>query len=368
MREWSEEEGIDVGKLPASTSLIYQALDRAATFKIGKKKLKKVTASGMWVGDVIVELKMQEAFDELAGGGSNPLVAGAKWHAAATTSEQRKRFIYAILRIKFVLPSAIGPQIVVEGFKLAGQYPLDFYYIMEQCFKSYPRSQFDEIRIRCEDRHVAVMRSEGRLPEAIMNEDHIPTIDAGLDRNNVDRDQRPISNNRAVVLTVENTLATEESRAAARANADMLAEAAKNARARARLDKKEAAKKKKVEKKRKRIEETAKKKAEKAAEVLRNKRLRVMVTKHVNSFPPRERVNERARLMELSVVDRWNELFPGEQIAEPVSLNSSIMTDDSDAVLEAIRQGVNAPAVYADEDDDGGNDDRSDSHDSSDSD
>ena len=113
MREWSEEEGIDVGKLPASTSLIYQALDRAATFKIGKKKLKKVTASGMWVGDVIVELKMQEAFDELAGGGSNPLVAGAKWHAAATTSEQRKRFIYAILRIKFVLPSAIGPQVIV---------------------------------------------------------------------------------------------------------------------------------------------------------------------------------------------------------------------------------------------------------------
>ena len=320
---------VDAGKYPHSTSLIYQALDRAATFKVGKKRLKHVTADATWVGDPVVELLLKHAFDELARGGIATDQHGkeARWPPIATTSEQRAKMIYAVLRIMYVLPSAVARINTVEGFRLAGQYPLDYWHIMLQCFRYHPRKTLEDMRATLEEKHVQFMRTNGRLTEQLLDEDDVPKLEAGMDNNSVPRDQRPLPNNRAVVLTSANTLATEQQRIIQRANAAVLHAAMLDARMLARQQKKQEKEKQKKLLKRKREAEKAAKKL--AAD--RKKKLAAQVTAHVNLLPSRSRKEERRRLMELSDAERWNAVFPDDQVSVATAESPQDSSDsDSD--------------------------------------
>jgi hypothetical protein len=118
--------------------------------------------------------------------------------AVSVGFDMKSKIVHGCLMIVATLQDLITPSKIKAGFKVSGQYPLNFHILMKQSYTKLSNDELEAILANT-DKDVAVFIEQGHLTEADMDDSNIPTND---DRQ---RDLLPIHNQRAVIITHSNT-------------------------------------------------------------------------------------------------------------------------------------------------------------------
>eukprot|EP01034_Spumella_vulgaris_P029667 gene29667-36749_t len=110
------ENRIDIGKLPASTSGSTQASDVSSYFKAMKTRLKSLRASKA------IDTSLHARLDKII-----------REEHSAFSSEQRKLIVLSLLRITTAASKTVCKDIVHEGYTRTGQFPLDLKQTLACC-------------------------------------------------------------------------------------------------------------------------------------------------------------------------------------------------------------------------------------------
>jgi hypothetical protein len=89
-----------------------------------------------------------------------------------------------------------SPSKIIDGFEMTGQYPLNYFKLMNQCYKKATFEELTELQ-KYENDHIAVFLEKGMLPGEELGLSDIPT------NTEKERDNLPIHNQRAALITHE---------------------------------------------------------------------------------------------------------------------------------------------------------------------
>ena len=217
---------IDLGKLPASCSAIHQASDVSQLFRATKARLSNINTNEMGCTDEALDIGVGDTLKQLNKKLESPV-----------STDMRKKIKHGVLSIVTALKDVFRPKLVSDGFIATGQHSgkcpngIDFEKVMSRCYTDFNREQLAHMKeqapahaevMRTSANLPEVMRTSGNLPEVRMDEVDIPSIPD--ETNSVPRDQRPIQNNRALLVshryTVERHVAYVTTRAASRVTDD----------------------------------------------------------------------------------------------------------------------------------------------------
>jgi hypothetical protein len=193
--------GIDLGKIAASCSGIHQASDVALLFMAVKKRLLTLQKKLLDVSDIALEKKIKYAITLLE----------TKHSEVSVSPDMRKKIVFSILSVVAAIKDVFKPRLVAEGFAATGQHVpecsgsedntvslgISFEKVMSRCFTDFSPQELRHMREQA-PAHAKIMQETGYLTEEQMDAAHIPNI---VDvTNSVPRDQRPVQNNRALIL------------------------------------------------------------------------------------------------------------------------------------------------------------------------
>lgn len=188
------DHSIIFGKISASTSAIHQPCDVSPVFKGAKAILKRINNRGLNVSYPLIADKIRAAFNE-----------SEKSLLKNISSEKKNKIIHACLSIRYVLQEMLRPSLITQGFKDCGQWPLDYNTIMQQCYKELSLEELEEIKYHTDD-DVQYFKQHGHLTEEQLDLGNIPTHEDDV---RIPRDQRPLWNQRAALISHPETIARE---------------------------------------------------------------------------------------------------------------------------------------------------------------
>lgn len=181
---------IDLGKIPASCSGILQPSDVSPLFKAAKTKLRSMLKKHLIAENPIVEGHIMASIDQLQGEFS--IIVG---------SEKRKKIAHGAISVAHAVQEVLRPRLIQDGFRLCGQYPLDFEKLMRQSYATLTTDLLETMRT-AQDGDVDYFLQHGELTEEQMTLSGIPIFDA---ERGVPRDQAVLHHQRAVLLTHDET-------------------------------------------------------------------------------------------------------------------------------------------------------------------
>lgn len=177
---------IDLGKLPASCSGILQASDVSPLFKSVKSRVAAVIRHNTLPQNPILA-KNIKAF-----------IRNFETHySIKLSSEHIDKICVGCVTVVRAIQDMSNPSKIIEGFKTTGQYPLDYFKLMNQCYKKATLEELTDIR-KHETAHIAAFRENGMVPGEELELSEIPT------NTEKERDNLPIHNQRAALITHEN--------------------------------------------------------------------------------------------------------------------------------------------------------------------
>ena len=184
---------IDVGKIAASCSGVQQPCDVANTFKACKRVLQSITENKVNVSNDALDSKIHASFAELV----------RAYPSLTITSAMRKKTVHAVLSIVYTLKNTMRPIDMAKGFEECGHWPTSYEKIMSTCYHQVPSDQLVSIK-EASSTLIQTFQTNGCITEADMDACMVPAV---AENNSIPRDQRALSNQRAVLLTHTETLA-----------------------------------------------------------------------------------------------------------------------------------------------------------------
>ena len=191
---------MDWGKISASSSGQHQASDVGKQFLGSKTRVWNLCVSGDSVFNHALDKFIRNALKDVAD----------KFNISIADDMKRK-ISNGIMIILQGIREVVNPRIVTEGFILTGQISRTkstlgpcFNTVMQQCFRECSPSEMTHCYNRARDVDISIFGNTGQLTEAQMDESEIPTI---IDSSNsTPRDQRPLWNQRATLITATDTV------------------------------------------------------------------------------------------------------------------------------------------------------------------
>jgi transposase len=172
---------IIVGKTPASCSGILQASDVADTFRGIKKYLSSGTN-----GTPLTEDLRACILDILT-------------DAGISTSEKKKVIVDALDQISNAINACSKKDTVAAGYKRTGQYPLNFNKTLSLVKHKWTNDESNAVQ-KAKPELIRIMKERGQITEDEMDSLGVPNFNH-LRSCTIDNDKRPLSNQRALVLT-----------------------------------------------------------------------------------------------------------------------------------------------------------------------
>lgn len=191
LNEQMKESMVSLGKVSASCSSIHQASDVSPLFKAAKKRLETITKKSISTANVVVEKHIRQLLN-------NSDVSAI----TNLSSEAKNKIIHGCLSIRYILQDVIKPRLIEDGFIVSGQYPLCFDTIMSQCYKKATEEELYLMKSST-DEDVAYFLSHGELTEEQLDKSQIPVAE---DERGIPRNERPIQNQRSVLLSHPSSL------------------------------------------------------------------------------------------------------------------------------------------------------------------
>jgi hypothetical protein len=171
---------IHLGKGPASLSQGTQASDKSKMFKASKKRLKFIEATDY--KDDQLRFNLKAIFD-------------ARQAAGNTMSNGKiEQFVDGIQRVIYAIKTTLTPEIVKQGYRDIGMFPVNFRATMANCTKNVGLEQLNVMENKLEEGAV-LMGTHGEITEPEMTNMGIINVTAGKDKN-----ERSMHRMRAVVM------------------------------------------------------------------------------------------------------------------------------------------------------------------------
>lgn len=181
-----KEADVSLGKVSASCTAIHQPSDVSALFRALKSRLTAMRENGV---DILPNPALTHNLLEA-------MKSFKKDSKIPVSSDAQAKIVTGCLVITQVVQDVVRPSMIRDGFQNSGQYPLSFDKVMGQCYETISPAQMQAMELRTAV-DVEQFLQHGELTEMDLNISNIPTIaDGGKDRN-----ERPLSNQRAVVLS-----------------------------------------------------------------------------------------------------------------------------------------------------------------------
>lgn len=178
---------VDFGKTPASCSGKCQSSDVSYFFK-GVKKFLQLIDTHEW--------ESPRLRDRL-----KALVKDRKM-----TDSHKVKTVEGLQKIIYALKSVISRHVVADGYRMCGQHPFSFEKVLTTCTRPYSVREWTVILEKRGDLE-ALMESNGRITEKEMDDLGIVNENYHDTHNGVVRDERPLQNQRACIMTSEATRA-----------------------------------------------------------------------------------------------------------------------------------------------------------------
>jgi hypothetical protein len=120
------------------------------------------------------------------------------------SSERKSQTVGALLIFSYTVKETLRGELIRDGYKAIGQYPLNFEKTMGKCTRDI---SVPEMTIMKREFPVAVQtfRTKGCITEAEFNEMGIVSVNH-LSRNQKPKDQRPLQNQRSVIMNMEDCI------------------------------------------------------------------------------------------------------------------------------------------------------------------
>ncbi|KAJ1404376.1 hypothetical protein B484DRAFT_437184 [Ochromonadaceae sp. CCMP2298] len=180
IQEMLREHNIVVGKPPASTTEITQALDKGPLFKCSKSRM--YTDHGQQISDAGEE-------------------EGEEW--AQINTKRQKSGILGLIRCHMAVNDTFKPSFIQNSFKLTGIFPLDFGVMLSACTGNVtPEEEVHIVMVALPQLRQLIL-TQGQLFEKDFNE-------AGIRAALKNRDDRVVYQRRACILTSTAFLQHEE--------------------------------------------------------------------------------------------------------------------------------------------------------------
>ena len=244
---------IDVGKISASASSIHQSSDAGNIFKASKGRVWNKLKSGTTYFNPGLIKSVKDAIADVE-----------RLFSISVSGNMKTKIGRSICTITEAIQEVVTPRVVIDGFLKSGQISRDpdvegpdYSTVMCQCYSDFSREQLDLCLHRSVDVDIAIMQRTGQLTESQMDEGHIPKIE---EVNKIPRDQRPLMNQRATVITATDTVARWQEyhrRRSERTDPVLIAEQKKLAHAKKLIDKHHATEVKKALKEQEKLDEAA---------------------------------------------------------------------------------------------------------------
>jgi len=187
-----KESHIFLGKLSASCSGIHQASDVSPLFRAAKQKVAYIHNHEVDVSNPTLQRRIESL-----------LAQSSLSSISNVSSECKHKISYECMMILWSLREMARPNNIQRGFKDTGQYPLSFDTIMSRCYTNIDLTKREAMKNTTEA-DVQFFRAQGHLTEEQLDVSNIETIPSN---NSVPRDQRPLQNQRSVLISHPETLA-----------------------------------------------------------------------------------------------------------------------------------------------------------------
>ena len=105
------------------------------------------------------------------------------------------------------MQEVVRPRLIKDGFALCGQYPLNFETVMRQSYTKLTPENINDLKKSIPDDE-AYFRQHGELTEEQLDKSNIPTVYE--ESNTIPRNNRPLANQRAVLITHSETVARQQ--------------------------------------------------------------------------------------------------------------------------------------------------------------
>ncbi len=178
-----DKEQIHLGKLPASCSSRHQASDVAPVFRSVKNQLSKMYENGEVVYNYVLDTNIRQTIQGFISESNVSLTAARITNISMGCMEI----------VNAVAAKATAANVKL-GFEICGQYPLSFETVMSRTQSNVTAKELQDMKTHI-IRDIDLFLEQGYLTEQQLEASEIPTND---DSN---RDQAPIQNQRAVLIT-----------------------------------------------------------------------------------------------------------------------------------------------------------------------
>jgi len=196
--EMLKSKMIGLGKISASCSGIHQPSDVSPLFKGTKKASKKYMENPSLVKPhPLLTSNLRSAFANLESSCGISISAGG----------QKEKIILGCEIIVRTLQEVVRPRLITDGFALCGQYPLNFETVMRQSYTKLTPENINDLKKSIPDDE-AYFRQHGELTEEQLDKSNIPTVYE--ESNTIPRNNRPLANQRAALITHPETVARQQ--------------------------------------------------------------------------------------------------------------------------------------------------------------
>lgn len=180
------ENLIDFGKSPASCSAITQSSDDSDFFKASKKKLVRIRET---------DYKCQGLNTRLHNIISSRVEADGQMRF---TSAKKILIVNALQQAVYSIKHVLTPEIVKQGYKRIGQFPVNFRASIGRCTRQVTARDMNVME-QALPAMVEIFRTTGKVTEAQMDAVGIPSVDAES-TNSKPKDERALHQRRSVIM------------------------------------------------------------------------------------------------------------------------------------------------------------------------
>ena len=184
---------IDFGKSPASCSATCQSSDASVFFKALKAKLKSVSKE--MAANGALEKRLKDFIEKKL------INADGSPHFS---SERKTQTVGSLLIFSYTVKETLRGELIRDGYREIGQYPLNFRKTMGKCTRQLSTREM-EVMEREFPVAVQKFRNKGCITEAEYDEMGIVSVN-DLARNQKPKDQRPLQNQRSVIMNMEDCI------------------------------------------------------------------------------------------------------------------------------------------------------------------
>lgn len=184
-----KDDCVVLGKISASCSGIHHPSDVSPLFRSVKSELNFIRH------DQYKENPIENRIME-------KLLQSTNEKVKNITADQKDKIVRACNMCMTSIQETITPGLIKQGFEWTGQYPLCMKTIVERCYTDVTDEQL-ELMKNSTEKDVQFVRQHGYLSEEEMDKSGLPKV---IDESNsTPRDERPSHNQRALVISHQET-------------------------------------------------------------------------------------------------------------------------------------------------------------------